>query len=97
MAVRRGKQGRGHLVREARAQDRNMDGLQLAGWKMLSNRLNQRLQARGTVVYGRDKKAPADQVYPLMLNVATKSQTELTGGTSRINAYNVAAIVDHMV
>ena len=44
---------RGQMVREARdtvVEDRNMDGLQLAGWRMLSNRLNQRLQARDTVV-----------------------------------------------
>lgn len=32
-----------------------------------------------------------------MLDVAAKSQAELTGGISRINAYNVAAILDHMV
>lgn len=32
-----------------------------------------------------------------MLNIASKSQAELTGGTSRINAYNVATIVDHLV
>lgn len=40
---------------------------------------------------------PADKVYPVFITITTTSEPELQGGTSRINNYNIAFVIDHIV
>lgn len=40
---------------------------------------------------------PQESVYPVFVNTTSSSETEISGGTSRINSYNVAAVVEHVI
>ena len=40
---------------------------------------------------------PPGLIYPVCLNITAQSEQEIPGGTSRINLYNVSAVVDHVI
>ena len=42
------------------------------------------------------KKEPEGLAYPILLNIAGQSGTELAGGTSRINLFNASVVMDHV-
>lgn len=43
------------------------------------------------------KQEPEGSVYPVFFNIPSASVQEKFGGTSRVNLYNVSAVVDHII
>lgn len=54
-------------------------------------------QEKTRVLYPSTDKEPDGLAFPICLNVAGQSQSELSGGTSKINRYNVSVVMDHVI
>ena len=43
------------------------------------------------------KAEPEGLVYPVFFNITSTSESEISGGSSRVNSYNVAAVIEHVI
>ena len=54
-------------------------------------------QAKTRAYYPFLKEEPDGLAYPILLNVEAESKAETTGGTSRLNLFNISAVIDHVI